>query len=341
MNKDATMIEPAFTERNIPVVFATDQNYALYSTVFLQSLIRNSSAENNYDLILFEDSLPDSMKEKLASLVLNRKNFSLRFFSLEQELQKYPENIFYSPAYYSKTIYFRLFIPTILQNYKKVIYLDIDTILLADVAELFATQLEEKPVAAYIEPPMKRFFSTPDYFNSGVLVMNIPKLNELDLLKQSLAVLSKYTKLASPDQDVLNMLYTGNFISLSFLWNFFAFAEEKYIKKTSGYDAYKEILLKKKSPNLIHYASWQKPWNTPEGYFSELWWRYARQLPFFPAIERQSYIDQAKTFRKKYWEITNSTAWKMTYPLRNLYDLCKYNIPIFARKIQAKLFGSI
>ena len=263
MNKDATMIEPAFTERNIPVVFATDQNYALYSTVFLQSLIRNSSAENNYDLILFEDSLPDSMKEKLASLVLNRKNFSLRFFS------------------------------------------------------------------------------TPDYFNSGVLVMNIPKLNELDLLKQSLAVLSKYTKLASPDQDVLNMLYTGNFISLSFLWNFFAFAEEKYIKKTSDYDAYKEILLKKKSPNLIHYASWQKPWNTPEGYFSELWWRYARQLPFFPAIERQSYIDQAKTFRKKYWEITNSTAWKMTYPLRNLYDLCKYNIPIFARKIQAKLFGSI
>lgn len=341
MNKDTIMIKPAFTERNIPVVFAADQNYALYSTVFLQSLIQNSSAENNYDLILLEDSLSDSMKEKLTSLVLNRKNFSLRFFSLEQELQKYPENIFYTPAYYSKTIYFRLFIPTILQNYKKVVYLDIDTILLADIAELFAIQMKEKPVAAYIEPPSKKFFSTPDYFNSGVLVMNIPKLNELDLLKQSLAILNKYTKLASPDQDVLNMLYSGNFTLLSFSWNFFAFAEEKDIKKTSDYDAYKEILLKRKSPNLIHYASWQKPWNTPDGYFSELWWEYARQLPFFPAIEKQAYIDQAKFFRKKYLEIINSKPWKMTWPLRNLYDLCKYDIPIFARRIQAKMFGTI
>ena len=51
------MISPAFSQKNTPIVFSSDKNYFPYFLVALESIIQNSSMENNYDILLLSTDL--------------------------------------------------------------------------------------------------------------------------------------------------------------------------------------------------------------------------------------------------------------------------------------------
>ena len=50
-------ISPAFQKNNIPVVFATDENWGIFLSVVIKSILETSSESNNYDLIVLEEQL--------------------------------------------------------------------------------------------------------------------------------------------------------------------------------------------------------------------------------------------------------------------------------------------
>ena len=54
----------------------------------------------------------------------------------------------YTRDYYTKTTYFRLFIPDLYPQYDKVLYLDSDIVVLGDIAELYNTNIKGNLVAA-------------------------------------------------------------------------------------------------------------------------------------------------------------------------------------------------
>ena len=87
------------------------------------------------------------------------------------------------------TTYFRLFIASLYPQYNKAIYLDSDIVVLHDVAELFNIDIGNNLVGAvpddiiqknevfqeYVEKVVG-VSSYKNYFNAGVLVMNLEEL---------------------------------------------------------------------------------------------------------------------------------------------------------------------
>lgn len=321
------MIYPAFQNSNIPIVYTFDSAFVNYASVSIKSLLCHTSTSNNYDFIIFENDLSELDKIKLLSLKESKNNVSIRIYNTVHELHKHPSGTFRSHAHLSIATYFRLFIPNFLSNYSKLIYIDSDTILLADVAKLYSLDLGNAPFCAYVEPPYPaNYRMNKDHFNDGVLVMNIDLLKKDKLLERAVPLLLKYKDLPLPGQDVINMLYTGQIHPLPVEWNFCWHLTERNLRKTLDPDKGIQILHGLVSPKLIHYASPEKPWNSPEKIFANFWWEYAKQLPFYHDIELQALQDQIIFLKNKLKIMQASFAWKITYPIRKVYDFLKYDI---------------
>ncbi len=86
----------------------------------------------------------------------------------------------------------------------KVIYLDTDTVLCRDIAKLYATELGDAELAAARDRYGCRFFGI-NYLNSGVLIMNLPRIRETALFRRALEACAK-RKIFLPDQTTINRL---------------------------------------------------------------------------------------------------------------------------------------
>ena len=109
----------------------------------------------------------------------------------------------------------RLALPEILPEEDRVLWLDIDTIVNADITDLFGMELDGCYVAAAEEPIRSKdpFL----YFNAGVMILDLKKLRDgmADLLIRYV----NRVDLRFPDQDVINLLCQGRIKPISPYWN--------------------------------------------------------------------------------------------------------------------------
>ena len=102
---------------------------------------------------------------------------------------------------YTPFAFLRLFADTVdLPN--KIIYLDTDIMLNGNIKELMDTDISNHEMAVVLDR-YGRFFIKPNYFNSGVILMNMAKIKESGLLKKVRNFCSK-KKMGFPDQSALN-----------------------------------------------------------------------------------------------------------------------------------------
>lgn len=104
---------------------------------------------------------------------------------------------------YTPYAFLRLFMDEILP-YQKAIYLDVDTMCLKDIDELFSVDIEDYEFAAGLDY-MGRFWINPKYFNSGVLVINLDKVRETKLFKYCRKLIYCHY-LRMPDQTSLFLM---------------------------------------------------------------------------------------------------------------------------------------
>ena len=131
--------------KEIPIFFAVDDGYCPFLAVAIQSLIDNSSAENTYLIKILHTDISDENKKKIAKY--ERENVDIEFVDLNYYIQKVKDKL-YTRDYYSKTTYFRLFLPNLYPQYDKVLYLDSDIVILDDIAKLYNTDMGDNLVAA-------------------------------------------------------------------------------------------------------------------------------------------------------------------------------------------------
>ena len=291
---------PAFKQNNIAVFCSTDNNYAPYCGVLIQSIISNGSSEHNYDIVILEEKLSNDKKERLKQLQQGHPNVSIRFYNVSHLMNN---KSFHLCAHFTIATYYRMFAPSIFQNYSKIIYLDIDTIVLTDVAALYKTDINGKLLAAAQDygviakiksgqyEPLEYFqnivgVKTPfaEYFQAGVLLFNINEMKKKNI-EDKLIKTALENNFYYVDQDVLNKVCYKMVALLDSSWNTITDAgKRKGMMPLLPERLYNKWLSDRIKPKIIHYASVTKPWNAPESDLADHWWHYARMTPFYEEI---------------------------------------------------------
>ena len=162
------------------------------------------------------------------------------------------------------------------------LYLDSDLIIEGDVAELYDTDLGENLIGAvrdidflgnlnmkdgarlkYARQVLN--MSNPyDYFQAGVLVLNTRGLRSHVPVKQWLTVATK-TKYIYNDQDILNEYCQGKVLYLDASWNVMNDCGGRIAKvfTFAPGPVFDEFSAARTRERVIHYAGFEKPWNTP------------------------------------------------------------------------------
>ena len=104
----------------------------------------------------------------------------------------------------------RLYVNEIPDLPNKVLYLDTDTLILGSLADLFAIDLADYEYAA-CRDYMGRWFMGWNYCNSGVLLMNMPKIRATQLMEKARRMCIE-KKLFLADQTALNKCATKKLI---------------------------------------------------------------------------------------------------------------------------------
>ncbi|MBE5951123.1 MAG: glycosyltransferase [Lachnospiraceae bacterium] len=296
-DKMSETISPAFTQNNVPVVFSSNDAFVPVMATMIQSIIEQASAEHNYDIIILTQDISMGYEIKLKSMVKDLPNFSLRVVNVAAYVSGYD---LYTANRETITVetYFRLVLPELLPDYKKVLYLDGDMVVNADVAELYETDIEEYLLASsrdadgigrchipgddrlvYRQSVLK-MKNLDDYFCAGTLLMNLEKFRaELPTEKLLEVAASRHWEMH--DQDVLNVLCEGKVKLVSMAWDVLRDAgNNRYMPG----ELYEEFLESEKNPKIIHYGGMRKPWIYPDVERGEYFWRYAGRTPFYQEI---------------------------------------------------------
>jgi lipopolysaccharide biosynthesis glycosyltransferase len=128
----------------------------------------------------------------------------------------------------SNVMWYRLALPELLPNIRRVLYLDCDTLVLSSLSPLWDLDLGGEPVGAVTNVFPPYLVHRPDdlgvpraeYFNSGVLLMDLDAWRSRALGEQILQLArSEPARLIFPDQDALNVELHTSWYRLHPRWN--------------------------------------------------------------------------------------------------------------------------
>ena len=260
----------------VHLFFACDDNYVPFLAVTLTSIRETCDPNRHYVVRILQTGIQEESKQRLTAQ-FTAPNFSLEFVDVSPVLTEISDQL-HTRDYYSKSTYYRLFIPELFPQLDKALYLDCDIVLTGDVSRLYDTPLEDHLVAAvpdgavaaiapFREYVSKRLRVDPGkYFNAGVLLMNLEQMRRCDFTGVFLRLLKTVTFRVAQDQDYLNVICRDRVHYLSPAWN----------TMPSGIPV--------EQPQLIHYNLDSKPWQRDDVAYGALFWDMAERSGFLPEI---------------------------------------------------------
>ena len=349
--------KPAFNKNSIPVVYVTDNNYTPYTAVSIKSCIDNFSSNNNLDVIILDDNISEENKKRLSSL--SSSNVSIRFYNMSSLTCN---EKFYVHGHFSKAAYYRAWLPDILKNYDKVFYFDGDTIICTDISELYyeinfnnkellAAALAINPCHAALRGNLLKsknmsmleywnnilkIKSPLYYFNTGIMLLNLKEMRNVNFLDKFKKKLLEIEEPPGVDQDIFNSV-VNNIVILSQKWNFMGYGDVKNFDKWLPEDIANDFFQAQKKPYIIHFASKIKPWDNLSVSNSFLFWRYARETPFYEILQEKLYSNSVnKKTKISFIDWLRNYAKYMYYRIVNNVVLSKYRNKYHQKKIKYK-----
>ena len=160
--------------------------------------------------------------------------------------------------------------------------------MIVSISELYNIEIGDNLVGAvredyvmtdtYIQPYFVEVLGLPrheDYFNAGLLIMNLDQFRKQKFEDQFIDLLNKY-KFVVQDQDYLNVICQGKVEYIDPMWN----------KSPCNPDVKVEDI------KLIHYKLIWKPWHAEIPYGDEFW-KY---------VDKTEYKDRIHEIRANYTE---------------------------------------
>lgn len=269
-------------KKEIPIFFATDNNYVPFLAVALTSLLDNASKDYFYKIYVLTTSLRKEYTDELELICKDAMpdGASIEFVNLRVEMEK-SSGTFHLRHYYSKETYCRIFIPRVFKKYDKVLYLDCDIVVTGDISELYNIDIGDNLVAAASEEVMVDYdvygnyvekalgVWRHDYFSAGVLLINAKKYREENIEMKFISLLNSFSFRVTQDEDYLNVLCKGRVKPIDLGWN---------------KSAYKNPSFDDKNLKIIHYKINWKPWHYDNIEYEDYFWKYAKETFLYDQI---------------------------------------------------------
>ena len=324
-------IKPSM-QNEIPIVMSVDDGYIPYLSVTLQSILDHISTDNFYTIYILYTQINKISKNKI--LKMQKNNCLIKFVDIKSCFSEINSSNFYC-GNLSITTYFRIFIPEIFKNFEKVIYCDCDAIYLEDPAKLYQIDINNylMGVASDIElirqiyinefgahnyyKNILKLRNPYNYFQAGLLLMNIQELLKFDFCNICLNYIEKIKKPRYADQDILNIVCEDKVKYIDTRWNvenhILIFNEN--IDYMLPHDILQTYMNALKNPYFLHFSGSIKPWHNPASLNAELFWQYARKTPFYEEIIYRNTKSNniVNTIAQFY-----SNEWQRIFSIRNL-----------------------
>ncbi len=292
---DPTSVKPS--KKIIPVFFAVDDNYAPYLAVAIRSLIDNASPSYDYHIYILIKELSQEHVTNFSNMA--QSNVKIETVNVSENLKALSEKL-HLRDYYTSATYYRFFIPDLFPQYDRALYLDCDIVVEGDVSELYLTPLHDHILGAVADDMISDFevfgnyaetvvgISRSEYFNAGILLMNLEKMRRIGLCDAFVKLLSQRTFRVAQDQDYLNVLCHGDVTFLSDCWN-----------KNARPD-----IIVRQPVRIIHYKINWKPWHYKGVRFEQNFWKYAELTPYKHQLYdlRNSYTQEDKDKDEKQYQ---------------------------------------
>ena len=235
---------------------STDDNYIHHCSVMLCSLLENNKGLDLFIHLLYENI---SYENKMFIRDLaQRYNTSIEFHKVD--VRRLNGVKFRKKRPLSKAAYYRLLLSSVLQNVDRVLYLDVDMVVLNSVKPLFDLDIDNYALAAVEDVVpcdenhrMSLSISYADkYFCSALMLINLEYWRKNNCEEELLNFSKKERVVYCHDQDVLNYLFKNKWFELSPKWNKFHMV---YLprRKFRYYLDYMEYV---HNPVVIHFSAY-------------------------------------------------------------------------------------
>lgn len=322
------------------IVYATDNNYAVYTGISMASLMDNNKNMKDMCFYILDNGIEEENIKKLK-LLCDRYHRDIVFVKVDD----YTKHIDFQVDThgFNPIVVVRLILTHYLpESVDKVLYIDGDTLVIDNLQELEDLDLEGYDVGAVPElymPPFKKkesigFEKNETYYNAGILLINLKRWRELDLQKTFLGYYKKHNNtLLYNDQDVINACCKGKIYTLPQWYNMstnFCFFPRYFVKRIQPayiFDPKTEYRQRTKHPVIIHYMGDERPWYAG----SHNWC-----IPLFNKYA-------AKTPWKKVEKIGGKELYMFIYHMLNVFTIfCPFGRILFSNLIginKYKWFG--
>jgi lipopolysaccharide biosynthesis glycosyltransferase len=283
-------------DSTIHIVCATDLNYVPHLSTLLMS-IEAHAGDDRLTCHILHESVGDALQEELQRTV---PSMCLEWHTVPEDLApKYA-----TLAHISRATYLRLLMDEVIDpSVNRVIYLDADMIVTSSLRGLWQTSLSGKTCAAVedalIEAKVfsRRHSLTPggEYFNAGVLVLDMAKVRRQGTLKAALAALGGKSVLEYGDQDALNIALYEDWWPLDATWNFQRgfLNDDLAFWRTISHET-------RPLPRIVHFTEPVKPWKRGEWHpLAWLYWKYLLRSPFARRVIQAGGVGYAQIIKSR------------------------------------------
>ena len=189
--------------------------------------------------------------EKFGSEIINCRVTS-------EQISRYKTDISY-------TVFLRYFVADFVKE-DKALYLDCDLVVTKNLDDLFATDLQDYPLAAVRDFGGRAYFGR-EMFNAGVLLINNVLWKQENMTQKLIDLTNEWhDKVDQADQSILNMFFENRWLELDFDYNHIVIH-----KQFTDY----RLPVGQDYPGIIHYLSHRKPWKDLAAQtYRDVWWYY-------------------------------------------------------------------
>lgn len=267
-------------DNHLHVAIATDDAYTMYAGIMLYSLFENNEVFKRITVHVLDNGITNDGKKRLEDIV-NSFGRNICYYNcseIDNWLGKEIVNMFNtSVTNVPITSYARLFLPKLIDSdIDKILYLDVDGIVLGDFMELWCKDIHEFSALGAMDNVGSKakecigLDKTYKYINAGVLLLNLKQLRENKFITKMKTFISQYNgNVYHHDQGIINGVLHDSIGYLEPEYNMMSFMFEhkkaSYIEKRysiQNYYSTNQIEYAKNNPVFIHFTEGNllRPW---------------------------------------------------------------------------------